>query len=108
MGKELRLLSDIFHGLKRVEENFNVIQSRLSETKDIPITLIPDPPWEEIDHINLQVDKGDFHIHMVEIHNTIGGITRFTLGDLSIQKKLRDTFFQFKVPEGVKVIKDGE
>jgi hypothetical protein len=42
----------------------------------------------------------------VEIHNYLGGITRFTLGDLTIRERFEEGFFGFVAPEGVKVIEE--
>jgi hypothetical protein len=83
-----------------------VIQSDLGEDKTIHLTLIPDPSWEEIDHIDLLINRDDFQVQRIEIHNLIGDITRFILGDLVVQDRLADGFFQFIVPEGVMVIKE--
>ena len=106
LGRELTLLSDIFRGLSRVEESFDIMQSDLGDTKEYHLEMIPDPPWEEIDHINLSVDRDSFDIREVEIYNFLGSITRFILGDLSVQKGLTKDYFRFVVPKGVRVIKE--
>ena len=43
---------------------------------------------------------------MIAIYNYVGGITRFMLGDLSVRYDLDESSFQFKVPEGVKVVEE--
>ncbi|MFC1820113.1 outer membrane lipoprotein carrier protein LolA [Thermodesulfobacteriota bacterium] len=106
LGKELRLLSDIFQGLSEVGESFDVIQSGLENKQEYHLKLIPNPPWKEIAHIDLSVDRDTFNINVVEIHNFLGSITRFILGDLFVPKDLDEGYFRFVVPEGVKVIKD--
>jgi outer membrane lipoprotein carrier protein len=106
LGKELHLLIDLFNGLREIEESFDVIQSDLNKDTAIHLTLIPNPSWEEIDHIDLQINQRDFQIQQIEIHNLIGGITRFILGDWVVQDTLTDDFFRFVVPEGVMVIKE--
>lgn len=106
VGQELRLLSDIFLGLKKVEENFDVILEGDDSQERYRIKLNPNPPWPEIKVINLSVDKKDYAIRVVEIYNTFGGVTRFNLGDVSVQKEFEKDFFKFVVPEGVKVIEE--
>lgn len=106
LGKELRLLSSIFRGLSRVEENFDVVQSDLDNNLEYNLKLIPTPPWEDIDHIAISVIRDDYDVHVVEIHNVLGNITRFILGDFSVEKDLTDEFFRFVPPEGVKVIRE--
>jgi outer membrane lipoprotein-sorting protein len=106
-GKELRLLSDIFHGLRTVEENFDVNLMDNDTDGEYRLRLTPNPPWQEIQHIQLSVDRGNSAIRVVEIYNYVGGMTRFTLGNLTVQEKFEEGFFGFVVPEGVKVI-EGE
>jgi outer membrane lipoprotein carrier protein len=106
LGKELILLGDIFRGLRSIGDSFDVIQSDLGDKKEYHLRLIPNPPWEEIDHIDLRVSKESFEIRSVEVHNILGNITRFILGDLTLENDLDTGMFQFKVPAGVEVVKE--
>ena len=106
LGKELMLLNDIFHGLKDVGESFNVVQSDIDDEQEYNLQLIPNPPWQEIEHIKLSVARDNFNIRMVEIHNYFGSITRFILEDFSIKENLEELFFRFVAPEGVRVVKE--
>jgi outer membrane lipoprotein-sorting protein len=106
LGEELRLLVDIFYGLRQVEESFKIA---LMETKDEELSwirLTPDPPWPQIKEIKLAVVKGDHRIHVVETHNLVGGITRFTLGTPVTREDLEKDFFAFSLPEGTQVIEE--
>jgi outer membrane lipoprotein-sorting protein len=105
-GKELRLLSDIFRGLVRVEENFQVAMLMQEEQGAYKIELRPDPPWQEIDRIVLTVTDG-YDIGQVDIHNQLGSITRFRLEGLAEREKFDKEFFRFTAPEGVKLVKEG-
>jgi len=105
-GRELRLLSEIFQGLRQVSESFVVVQSGLGTKGEYQLKLIPNPPWPQIEHIKLFVVRGNFHIRVVEIHNYIGSITRFTLGDLSAEERFEEGFFKFIIPDGVNVIEE--
>ncbi len=105
-GKELRLLSDIFRGLVRVEENFQVAMLMQKEEGSYKIELRPDPPWQEIDRIILTVTSS-YDIRQVDIHNQLGSITRFRLKGLVEREKFDKNFFHFIVPEGVKLVKEG-
>lgn len=105
-GKELRLLSDIFRGLAKVEERFQVKMVTPNEQGEPQLELRPEPPWQEIDHIALTVSKG-YDIKVVEIHNQLGGITRFTLKGLTVEKEFEEGFFQLMVPEGVELVEEG-
>ena len=106
LGKELRLLSDIFQGLSEVGDSFDVIQSDLGNKQEYQLKLIPNPPWEEIEHIVLSVDRDIYSIKVMEIHNVLGNITRFILGDFSVRENFEEGFFRFVAPDGVKVIKE--
>ena len=107
LGEELRLLVDIFYGLRQAEDSFKIILTGPGDKAEHRIRLTPDPPWPQVDHIDLSVVKGDYFIKIVEIHNHMGGITRFILGDLTEKEKFEEDFFRFVVPEGVKVIDGG-
>jgi len=102
-GKELRLLSDIFRGLSQVENSFQVLLQARNESGEYEIELIPDPPWQEINKINLTVTK-KYEIQTVRIHNQLGSITVFKLGGLTAKEGFEKGFFQFIVPEGVRLI----
>jgi outer membrane lipoprotein-sorting protein len=105
-GRELKLLSDIFSGLAKVEERFRVRLSAPNEGGGYQLELFPHPPWEEIDHIVLTLANG-YDIRVVEIYNQLGSITRFTLSDLLVQEKFEKGFFQFFLPEDVQLVEEG-
>jgi len=105
-GKELRLLSDIFRGLSEVENSFQVLLQARNKSGEYEIELIPDPPWQEINKIDLTVTK-KYEIRIVRIHNQLGSITVFKLGGLTEKAGFEKGFFQFVVPEGVRLIVEG-
>ena len=102
-GKELQLLSNIFRGLSQVENSFQVLLKDQSKSGKYKIELIPDPPWQEISKINLTVTE-KYEIQTVRIHNLLGSITVFKLGDFTEKEGFEKGFFQFIVPEGVRLI----
>jgi len=102
-GKELRLLSNIFRGLSEVENSFQVLLQDRNKSGEYEIELIPDPPWQEINKINLTVTK-KYEIQTVRIHNQLGSITVFILGDFTEKEGFEKSFFQFIAPEGVQLI----
>jgi outer membrane lipoprotein-sorting protein len=106
LGPELRLLSDVFRGLKGVEEGF-VVSLKEEEGKGaLRLELVPHPPWPDVDHIDLYVTPGDDRIEKVEIYNILGGLTRFKLGDKIKQESFKEDFFRLKIPEGARVVEE--
>ena len=97
-GKELRLLSDIFRGLAKVNDSFEVALEKQDEKGNHEIVLVPNPPWQEIDRIALTVSP-EHEIRSVRIFNTLGSVTRFNLGRFTLEKN-----FDFVAPPGVKRI----
>jgi outer membrane lipoprotein-sorting protein len=106
LGQELGVLSDIFQGLKEVEASFHVTLQGKDEKGLQQLELHPDPPWSQVDHIKISVAEGDYAIRVVEIHNYVGGTTRFILANRMIQQAFDEDFFRFVVPEGVRVIEE--
>ncbi len=104
-GKELRLLSDIFRGLVKVEERFQVTMLDCNDQGEYQIGLIPNPLWQDIDRIILTVSKKNY-IRIVGIHYQLGAVTMLTLNDVTPKKDFGKDFFRFVIPEGVKVIEE--
>jgi len=106
-GKELGLLSDIFRGLVRVGERFDVTRLPEKEPDSVRLQLVPVPAWEEIDRIVIALTPGH-DIRAVEIHNLLGTVTRFKLGRFHEMDAFDSGFFEFKAPEGARVVEQGE
>ena len=106
MQRELSILSMIFTGLKNPEDTFEITLAKPGTDKNYELTLTPDESLAEIDHINVTVSAADFRITRIEITDIVGNLTRFKLGEFRQKKDLDDSFFDFKVPEGVKVIEE--
>ena len=105
LARELQLLTDIFQGLRGVEESFVVVLVGEDE-KDITLELTPNPPWPDVHRINLLIHPKDFLIRKVEVYNIMGGVTRFSLGKVTEHKKFKQDFFSFVPPEGVRVLEE--
>jgi len=105
LARELRLMADIFQGLRGVEESFVVVLVG-EDGKGITLELTPNPPWPDVHHINLLIDPNDYLIGKVEVYNIVGGLTRFALGKVTEQKKFKQDFFTFVPPDGVRVVEE--
>ena len=103
-GKELGLLSDIFQGLKGIKNNFQITLKTGPETTTYHLILRPEPPWQEIDHLELIMLKQDFSIKRIDIYNNIGGLTRFLFNRWEEKGPFKKGFFSFSPPSGTKVI----
>ncbi len=102
-GQELRLLSDLFRGLERVDKSFQAaFIGRNNRGADL-LELRPKPGWEEIERIVVAVGDG-FEIREVVLYNVLGSMTHFKLDDMSVNEDFEPGFFTFQVPEGVEVI----
>jgi outer membrane lipoprotein-sorting protein len=103
-GKELHLLGDVLQGLKGARSAFKITYQDNPEAATYQLALRPDPPWEDIDHLELRIRKEDFVIKQVDIVNTIGGVTRFMLSDLRDDITFPEGLFSFSAPSGTKLI----
>ncbi len=98
-GKELRLLSDIFRGLKEVEDRFRVALSTPKDRKGSEIELRPITPMQNMDRILVTV-ADDYTIQAVSIYYQLGSVTLFTLKNIQSKDDFGEGFFKFVVPEG--------
>lgn len=103
-GKELALLSDIFQGLKGIRNDFQITLKTGPETTSHHLILRPEPPWQEIDHLELIMLKRDFSIKRIDIYNNIGGLTRFLFNRWKEKGPFKKGFFSFSPPSDVKVL----
>ena len=106
MNKEISILSMIFMGLKNPEDTFDITLSKSEDAKEEILTLSPNESLEEIDYINVTVSEKDYSITRIEIVDIAGTLTRFKLGIFEQKNDMADSFFDFEVPEGVKVIEE--
>jgi len=102
-GQELKFLSNVFGGLGKVGDGFKISIIDQKDTGEFLIKLRPDPSWENIDYMVLTL-TGDNDIQGVDIHNQLGGITRFKFKKLIPKKSFDKDFFQFVVPKGVQLV----
>jgi outer membrane lipoprotein-sorting protein len=107
LGEELRLLSSIFQGLREVGEDFEVSLIGRDDDRTCQLQLTPDPPWPQIQRIRLTVDQETREIRIVEIHDYVGGLTRFILRSFVLHETFEEGFFAFSVPLGARVIEEG-
>jgi outer membrane lipoprotein carrier protein len=103
-GRELRLLSDILMGLKDAEANFEITLGSQPDTNAFSLILKPDPPWTDIDHLEVVILRSDYTIKQVEIYNMAGGLTRFIFSGMQEKDRFEDAFFSFSPPQGTKII----
>lgn len=106
LSQEVKLLGDIFQGLRGVEQSFVVLLKGEDEKGALILEVTPSPAWGEIDHIDLTITPGSFHIQKVEIYNLLGGLTRFRLGDSIKEERFKDDFFKFSPPPGTRIIEE--
>jgi outer membrane lipoprotein-sorting protein len=104
-GKELSLMTNIFRGLVEVEDNFQVTLHGKNSLDEYEMELIPTPPWQEIQKIEVMATN-DYRIRTAKIHNLLGSITIFMLGEFTEIHTLDERFFTFTAPKGVKVISE--
>ena len=103
-GQELRLLSDVLEGLKHAKDKFQITLKANPEINTYHLILKPEPPWQEIDHLELIIHKEDFSIKQIEVYNNIGGLTRFLLSNWKEKALFEKGFFSFSPPPNAKVI----
>ncbi len=104
-GKELKLLSDIFRGLVRVQERFRVSLLKPNDQGESQVELRPVRPWQSINRMILTVTQ-DHTIRIIRIHYQLGSVTVFTLSDIRPKENFEKGIFDFVVPKGYKVVEE--
>ena len=103
-GRELRLLSDILMGLRDAGANFEITLGSHPDTNSFRLILKPDPPWTDIEYLEVMILRNDYTIKQVEIYNMVGGLTRFVFSGLQEKDRFEEAFFSFSPPQGTKLI----
>ncbi len=106
-GNELKALNTIWTGFTDKAKSFKITLLGKDQKGNYLLELVPDPPWEQVDRIKVKVSE-TFEIQSIDIINTLGTTTRFYFDKIISTGDLEDHFFEFTVPEGVKVIHEME
>ncbi|NOY52775.1 MAG: outer membrane lipoprotein carrier protein LolA [Deltaproteobacteria bacterium] len=97
-----------FEGLKSAEKDYSISFNKDPafdrSTRDI-LQLTPrDSKAVGLARILLFVDKKDFHVGRIDQYDLYGNVTELYFRNVKINQGLADSFFRFKVPDGVMVI----
>jgi len=77
-----------------------------SQKEDLFIfELAPRESHPAVSKLSLSVDKKTYYILQVDVIDGLGNVTRTRFTDIKTNIELPHSFFQFKVPSGVEVIK---
>lgn len=69
------------------------------------LELAPRETHPAVSRISLRVDQKTYYIVQVDVIDGLGNVTRTRLTEIRTNQGLPDSFFQFKIPPGVEVIK---
>jgi outer membrane lipoprotein carrier protein len=104
-GKQLNLLSNILQGFSEGYESFDCDASFVEA--GTLLTLRPDPPWKDVDHITIEVERPDT-IRSISIRNHMGNTTRFVFENMKIVDSFDENFFEFSDPDSVRIEEQGQ
>lgn len=69
------------------------------------LELTPREPHPAVSRISLRIDQKTYYIVQIDVIDGLGNVTRTRLMEIRTNQGLSDSFFQFKIPPGVEVIK---
>jgi len=104
-GASVQTIVNVFQGMKGMENEFKIE----SETEDnfYRLQITPLNPQGDFSSILLTLDE-NFKILKIAIKTISGSITEFYLKSQQIIPPTSKGYFQFTIPEGVKVIKESQ
>jgi len=102
---QLGLLAEILQGFSEGSENFRCDASPYES--GTMLLLKPDPPWKEVQHIMLEVNR-QHAIKSISIRNHLGSATRFVFNEMQVIASFDEGFFEFSPPDGVRIEDQGQ
>ncbi|MDR2444217.1 MAG: outer-membrane lipoprotein carrier protein LolA [Deltaproteobacteria bacterium] len=110
LAGQLSPLLSFMAGLDRLKESFKITEATDEDVRDGQIGLILNPidNNEEASGLLIVYCDGDYRLTGFRLVAITGEKTDFYLSDIKLDPELKDDFFVFKVPRGVKVIEEEE
>ena len=103
-GTELQLLSNILKGMKGIKDDFQISLGPGKEVNASLLMLSPKQPSQEIDHLEVEIDKENFSIKQVSVYNNVSGVTKFLFKNWEQGNNFNKDLFSFSPPSGTRVI----
>ena len=90
-------------GKGKLTDSFDVMQ--VSTDKDlITVVLIPKEEDNSVDRLTLVANSKSYQIVGSTVYDKLGNRTEINFSDIRVNKKISESTFQFKVPEGVELL----
>lgn len=97
----IQLLHLYEHGFVPIVLHTTIIDQKKYDV----IELIPQEKKTDIKHLNLVIDKESHQIKSMQVLEKDGTVHNFSIVNLVVQNKLKDSFFEFQMPaEPVEVV----
>jgi outer membrane lipoprotein carrier protein len=78
------------------------------EPGDVSVKLVPKEPLAAVDHVALFVDPGESRLRKSVVYDSLGNRTEFTFSEVKLGVKVDPKKFDFKIPEGVSILRAGD
>lgn len=95
--------SNFLSGMGKLTEEFNV-QLKREDKALFCLNLLPRKPIENLKELVICVDRKDYLVRESHLIDNMGNETVVRFRDIEVNTGLKDSEFEFKVPEGVEVI----
>ena len=100
-GKGAGFLSDI----RQIRKSFSIALQKAENDAYYRLRLVPKKKSPDLAEVILSVDKKSFQIDQVLTYNAYGDETHIVLSDYQFNIDPPDSLFEFKIPEGVDVVR---
>ncbi len=99
-GKGFSFLSD----MKLIQQKFSIALEKKTQDDYYELKLLPREKAFDVSVIYLSVSTRTFDVVRIVTENSYGDETRIVFNDIQFRKKIDDSMFSFKLPQGIEVL----
>ena len=106
--KERNIARDFLSGMGRLNEDFSITFLEGSSNKPYHLKLTPKEPQTNTTGLIIKVNEKTSMVEAFTNFDLLGNATKIKMKTVEINPELSSDFFSFTIPEGAKVVREGD